>query len=140
MPAFFENMKLDKLISMVQIADIELKERPSLDQWASWEEANNLILPSDFKEILSYYGTGEFGDFLYLWNPFSDHPDYDMAIRVTETIHNIQEVDSWIWRDRTYGRSLFPEPGGILPFASTNHDCTLFWKMDGNPDSWKIII
>lgn len=35
---------------------------------------------------------------------------------------------------------IHPEPGGILPWATTDNGDTLYWLTDGDPDSWPILI
>jgi hypothetical protein len=43
----------------------------SPDQWGEVERALGMPLPSDYKQFINVYGDGEFGDFLYVFNPFS---------------------------------------------------------------------
>jgi len=39
--------------------------------WEQVEATIKLILPNDYKKLISQYGSGRFSDFLYIFNPFS---------------------------------------------------------------------
>ena len=36
--------------------------------------------------------------------------------------------------------ALFPEPGGLHPWAGTDNGDRLYWRTEGNPDSWSVVV
>jgi hypothetical protein len=41
------------------------------DQWDDVERALGMPLPSDYKQFINAFGTGEFNDLFWIYNPFS---------------------------------------------------------------------
>jgi hypothetical protein len=48
-------------------------------RWGEVEAALGTALPSDYKALIGTYGSGRFGDFLYLFNPFAPSGDGNLA-------------------------------------------------------------
>lgn len=95
-----------------------------------------ITLPDDYKEFISIYGTGSIQDFMRVWN----YADLRGKRTPRETITLITGEYEW---DRNAGFPIdfkqYPEPGGLIPFASTNDGAYLNWHAEGEPDQWFVV-
>jgi hypothetical protein len=53
----------------VLAAGLTFVERPTANDWISFEQTIHAPLPDDFKELVEHFGSGKFGGNLYLFNP-----------------------------------------------------------------------
>jgi hypothetical protein len=55
-----------------------------------------------------------------------------------------EDLTSTYWRDIAFdyghGAPMFPEPGGLLPFATGELEYLFWWRVDGLPDSWPTLV
>src|SRR5260370_1375674 len=53
-------------------------------------------------------------------------------------------LTSTFWRDMAidyeHGMPMFPEPGGLLPFATSELKYLLWWRVAGPPDQWRTLL
>ena len=100
------------------------------------ESELGLTFPNDFVEFARRYGTGEFCTEVYR---FSVGSPFFRGWR--------QGCESW-YKNNHYIRGtkttpaqprMFPEPGGLLPFGSTD-DFYFCWKTAGNPEDWPVVV
>ena len=103
-------------------------------KWETVESRLGVGLPADYKAFISVFGTGSLQTFLHIWN-FSD-------TRMSDPLKGIAKVFSQLEYYKKTGKPIeftrFPEVGGLLPFASTDDGNYLFWRMEGEPDSWDV--
>jgi hypothetical protein len=115
-------------------------EKPKrLDRdWKKVEAEVGLALPEDYKQFIDHFGTGvirgyrrEVGE-LEVWN-FRDS-SFSRAFkgRVSVAIGVFEEVSDCPF-------PFYPEPGGLLPFASTRSGDYLNWRTEGPPDDWDVV-
>ncbi|GAA1026174.1 hypothetical protein GCM10009557_02930 [Virgisporangium ochraceum] len=103
--------------------------------WQRVEARLGLALPADFKELLRRYGVGQFDD-ITLLTPFDTHPD-----AVFDLVEYAEALTSWYddLRDddpENFPFPLYPENGGLLPWAKTGEGTDLCWLTEGRPDDW----
>ncbi len=105
-------------------------------QWAAIEEKLGLQLPADYKTFIGIYGTGHIGDFIILYNPFSTYKPANLF----HYIEYILWAESQLKPFSPLELPLYPEPGGLLPFAKTYDGDCLFWQTQGEPDEWTLYL
>lgn len=103
-----------------------------------------LRLPEDFKQLIATYGTGQWQQFWYLLNPFTANPHLNFAVQT----RNLRPR-SWSALDAERGMRevigehypypIYPEEGGILPWAVTDNGGRFFWLTSGPPDKWPTV-
>src|SRR5579883_19087 len=103
----------------------------------SWDDVEKRLgtgLPSDYKEFINLYGTGDLCDLFWILSPFKEPPENSL----------LGLLDSLL-EPYLRGRTDFPErcpfpaypePGGLLPFGGTTNGDTAFWLTRGQPDEW----
>ncbi|GAB4158229.1 MAG: hypothetical protein Tsb009_35390 [Planctomycetaceae bacterium] len=105
----------------------------------NWEEVEKhlgITFPPDYKEFISIYGTGSLQSFMHIWNYLDVPADSDAK----EVIKQITSEYEW---DREHGRPVefvpYPQPGGLIPFASTDDGNYLNWQTTGKPSEWCVV-
>src|ERR1044071_813520 len=106
-----------------------------------WQDVENRIgkLPTDYKAFIQRFGTGSIDNFLWILNPFSKN----QYLNLLEKGKIIADATKTSRRKcpQYHPYSVFPEPGGILPFGSTDNGDMLFWRTEADdPDKWTIVI
>lgn len=102
--------------------------------WNVAEEALDLILPDDYKLLITSYGQGEFSGFQQFSGIFitsllgrkSTHALAESTLAYFETIAT-----------PTY--ELFPRPQGLLGIGTYKDVDTFAWRTVGSPNEWPIV-
>jgi hypothetical protein len=89
-------------------------------------------LPADHLALLDAYGLGSFVDFLTI------HPPAWVAT----------EGATWSASERglhaahpaAYPFPFYPDPGGLLVFGTTDNGDRLYYRTEGEPDAWQVVL
>lgn len=100
--------------------------------WESIERLYKIKLPDDYKELISSYGSGIFGDFIWLINPISKNNN--LNFKIIEYIYSSYESMKSDFPD-LYPRPSYPNQESYFPWAITDNGDTLIWIVDNNIDS-----
>lgn len=104
--------------------------------WSETEAAIGMALPDDFKAFADRYGPGEINLLIDLFDfRFPDTPE--LVDEILATPRQIRES----FPDE-YELAIFPEPGGIFPFATTSNGDDLHWATDplDSPNDWTVVL
>lgn len=100
-----------------------------------------LDLPADFVEIVSSYGDGCWQGFWYLLNPASPNPILNLLAQA-----GVEGEHQALWAERSmreshsaYPHAIWPDPGGILPWALTDNGGRFFWRTRGPRATWSTV-
>ena len=120
-------MAIEHLMAVL-VPPVNPFETPAAGAWASVEGRLGVPLPSDYKRFIETYGSGNIGNFLWIFNPFSNNENLNLERQVVTQAEVLNEL-------RSYGESVpykpFPEQGGILPFGITDNGDLLSGKQLG---------
>jgi hypothetical protein len=105
---------------------------------AAVEERLGLALPADYKSLIGAYGTGSWKDFLLVLNPFASNR-YLNLFEQTQRQLDAERVIRAAWPSEV-PFAIYPEPGGLLPWAMTDNGNRLYWLTQGHPDDWPTVI
>lgn len=104
--------------------------------WVEAEAAVGVRLPDDFKAFIDMYGPGEVNLLINLM--IFQHPAASEAVDyvLKKPIAMRENFPS------EYELAIFPEPGGIFPFATTSNGEELYWATDpiDSPNDWRILL
>ena len=114
--------------------------------WNEVEQALGTALPDDHKLITNIYGSGNFNDLFYLFNPFDSSGESGnllnqtfrrdcFGLSVLDFYDEIKSISPELCPFPT-----FPEPGGLLPLGGDTNGGHAFWLMKGMPDDWPLIL
>jgi hypothetical protein len=101
------------------------------------EKQIGMKLSNDYREILERYGRGTFADFLSPIHPFSD-PD-NFLFRLENSILQHEREIRFEFSDQ-FPFLVYPDPGGLFPWASTDNGDTFNWLTVGEPDRWQTVV
>ena len=93
-------------------------------------------LPNDYQELMGVYGLGSFDD-VVLWTPFTSHSWANLVKQARNLVGDYGPV-----RDddpSAFPYPLYPEPGGLLPWASSSGGEWLCWLTGAEPDHWPVV-
>ncbi|MCA9070123.1 MAG: SMI1/KNR4 family protein [Planctomycetaceae bacterium] len=99
--------------------------------WSVAEQDLGVVFPSDFKDLIQTYGTGEFFGNLGIENPLREWGRDGIRDRL-ERYRELREACEWSF-------PLFPESPGLLPWGSDDNGHLYCWWTEGQPDDWSIV-
>ncbi len=105
--------------------------------WAETEARIGTALPSDYKRLVELFGDGAFDEYLRMHIPGACFECFDI-VRHTEWLSEWQSTSqSGLWDPY----EVYPTPGGLLQWASTEQADQFYWLTEGaDPDRWPILI
>ena len=106
------------------------------------EEELGLALPSDYKALVASYGDGQWQEFWYLLNPFSPNRNlnlFQQTSRSSTTGEDLLSAERFTRARHPYPHPIWPEPGGIFPWAVTDNGGRFFWLTEGSVERWPSI-
>jgi hypothetical protein len=101
--------------------------------WEPIEKEAGSPLPQDYKDFARLYGSGYFMEFLGVSMPRSANPNTCFEAQLKQTCDTFLGLD-----DLPY--AMWPEPGGLIPFGSSDDGDFLFWLPRGAPNEWPVVI
>ncbi|OWK36182.1 hypothetical protein FRUB_08745 [Fimbriiglobus ruber] len=93
-------------------------------------------LPGSYKALVEQFGASSWQDFLHVLSPF------DGRMELRQVGSTTLEADRAVRREFPwhYPLPLYPEPGGMLPWAVSDNGDTLYFITAGPPDEWPSVI
>ncbi|MBX9653679.1 SMI1/KNR4 family protein [bacterium] len=122
----------DNRLWKLLIAPHPAMEQPSNNDWSEIENRYR-SLPVDFRTFVTEYGTGIIGRFIWIFNPASNNEHLNLGCQIDMQLAALREA-------RIPGLTLYPAESGILPFGSTDNGDLLAWQVQGEPDSWRVVV
>lgn len=113
-------------------------ESGSIEAFAPVEAQLSLLLPMDYKQLICGYGSGSWQEFLWVLNPFSRNK-YLNLVEQSRRLLEAERIIRGDWPDLV-PFALYPEEGGLFPWGITDNGDRLFWRTEGEPGSWPIIV
>ena len=101
--------------------------------WKRFASANGFWPPEDYRMMIREYGVGTFGDWISLLDPFDHAKGFAGVVQgecqVMRDSRNRAPASYPSW-------ALWPEHGGLMPWAKTTTGDYVCWRTDGRPESW----
>src|SRR5262249_40247229 len=109
--------------------------------WQEVEQQLGVLLPTDYKQFIDLYGSGVVCGSVTVWN-FRDTSLFKKPLQdglcgkgsVIRLYERAGLEARCHWPYPTY-----PEPGGLLPFATVLDIHNLNWLTTGAPDQWEVV-
>ncbi|WP_162834123.1 SMI1/KNR4 family protein [Amycolatopsis circi] len=108
--------------------------------WAEVEQAVGIRFPDDCKDLMTRFPSGCFRGAVNFDNPIDAR--VDLAKFVRDEIHSVLESFSGSRSGKLEGTDyrLFPEPGGLLPWANDTGGGVFFWRTSPeDPNHWPVV-
>jgi hypothetical protein len=106
--------------------------------WLAVTSAVGTALPADYMAFIERYGTGRVSGFLWVHNPFEENVHLNLLSQHRITLEADREVRESF--PDLVPEPLFPETGGLFPWAVTDNGDRLYWRTKGVPDAWSVVV
>ena len=109
----------------------------SVEAWLRCEAQLGFKLPSDYREFVFAFGSGLFAGLYRVYNPFAKSEWTALHPSVERTCTHLREFRQSFPQDVPY--PIYPEPGGLLPWANDENGNDYYWQTLGEPDTWQVL-
>ena len=99
--------------------------------WSAAERELGFVLPTDFKQLIRLYGSGEFYGSLYVSNPLTAGGRAWIR-RHLDRFRELRDACEVV-------RPLPPDSPGLLPWGGDSNGHRYCWLADGPPDTWEVV-
>ncbi|MEW6152408.1 MAG: SMI1/KNR4 family protein [Actinomycetota bacterium] len=114
-----------RLTDLVQPPDYPVRAN---GDWKRFTSVNGFPPPEDYRMLVREYGSGTFGGVISLIEPFDPSKSFmDLIEPRCRALRNGS------------GRSVWPEPGGFLPWGVVAGGGLVGWRTDGRPNDWPTV-
>jgi hypothetical protein len=107
------------------------------EEWESLEQRIGTALPADYKNFVDSYGSGYIGQFLIVFCPGLENKNIDLE-------NKLEQIKDVLLQLKMAGEKIpypiFPEEGGVFPFAQTDNGDFIYWETKGDPDDWPVVV
>jgi hypothetical protein len=124
---------------LARIVGLDYKVREEFD-WAAIEASLGLALPDDYKEIVEHLPDGRFQGFVRVIRPGDDnHPK---STYLGYYGYRLEDMRKWRADEPSrFPYPIYPEPGGLLPWGTSNRAGLFFWLTEGRDSAaWPIVV
>ncbi|MBP2324098.1 hypothetical protein JOF56_004483 [Kibdelosporangium banguiense] len=97
-----------------------------------------LVLPADYRGLVERYGSGTFCDLVTLLPPFGPCTLLGYGVDLLDGDREFRDEGGDI-DPEDYPYPLYPEPGGLLIWATSSNGPRLCWLTKGEPDEWPVV-
>lgn len=112
--------------------------------WERVERELGLVLPTDYKEFVYWFGPGNFDDFLFVAVPGIANPHLELA----HWADNRRESHRYLIEEERiveeglaqWPYPLYPAPGSLLSWGVTANGDSMHWDTSGDPDDWTVVV
>jgi hypothetical protein len=106
-------------------------------EWAIVEQRLATRLPADYKAFIDEFGLGAIDSFIWIFSPFTRNQYVNLE-------RELKEIGDTLAQLAQGGEEIpfayYPNPGGLFPFGGTDNGDVLYWKTDGDPDFWPVVV
>jgi hypothetical protein len=135
---------------------------PTSDDWAEMESHFGFEFPADYKRLIECYGTGQFGEFVLIMNPFCVNKYISQRLVMkhnyfwTGADHDPVPPTSSdpdylrIWNQlRAHEKAaraacpydFYPTHPGLFPWGIvSDNEAWTFWLTEGDPNHWPVVV
>ena len=108
--------------------------------WAGVEGRLGVSLPDDYKAFIGTYGLGDIDGYLSVLHPATRNRHLNLERKGASALAALRECRAEpMPMELPY--SVFPEPGGLLPWGITGNGDDCFWRVtDSDPNRWTVVV
>jgi hypothetical protein len=112
------------------------RPQPEEERWLAAESTFGIPFPQPYKNLIDTFGASTWGDFLHIFSPL-DQAD---NLRFVNTTLAADRESRQSWPEH-YPFPLYPESGGLFPWARTDNGDTCYWiTAAAIPEKWPTLI
>lgn len=116
----------------------EPSETSSKNRWAEVTDRFGFPLPFDYTKFIDLYGSGQIGNWLTVFNPFSSNKNISLIDQFFSSLSGLSELKKEFPDSIPY--PLLFEPGGLLPWGLSIDGDLFCWATTGTNGKWSIVL
>ncbi|MFA1551735.1 hypothetical protein [Actinomadura chokoriensis] len=124
---------------LVQLIGESLQEPPAVD-WERLEGQTRLRFPSDYMELCRTYPPLRVDNFLGTLHPVEDEEGENLFSWAEEILGAAMDLVEEFPILGLVPFPLYPAEGGLFPWGVTDNSDHLFWRTQGPPDRWTVVV
>lgn len=124
--------------ALVALVGPDRRQPPPVD-WPSVQRAVGSALPVDYRMLVELTGSVYAGGFLGMFAPGHRNPNLDLLVQIGARLGALQELKR-AFGDEACPYPLWFEPGGLLPWGASDNGDVLYWRTQGHPDQWTVVV
>lgn len=125
----------DPVVSIIERVRPPLQTVNGDGDWGDAERWAGTRLPDDYKQLVQTYGRGTFCLDVDLCTPFGADNPIRLQTELLEDYGPLRESSP-----ESFPYPLYPEPGGLIAWATTSISTHICWLTEGPPESWPVVI
>jgi hypothetical protein len=113
------------------------------DQWHEIQSELGINLPDDYKLLINTYGSGMFGEFVSLFNPFIPPTVPNYLHLISQGVGRLGMYEELRSNHPDFHAPFppFPQPGGILPWGRDYNAGLACWvTSNADPNTWPTVL
>lgn len=122
-------MSIAKLIDLIPVPTSPA-EVPRPSEWTLLRESLEIELPEDYEDLINIYGTGSFGEFLWIFSPFTNNVNINLIEQkriMLSRLHDVHAECGVPFPFQGYGTDV-----ELFPLGDTANGDELFWLYSKN--------
>lgn len=113
-------------------------EAIQVGDWSVAEARLGTSFPGDYRVFVDTYGTGQIDDFLAIYTPFARRKGSNIFEQLAVEQERFDYITKAGNEDLPY--ELWPSQGGLIPVGGDDNGNVIFWRAEGTPDTWGIVV
>lgn len=130
-------MTIENLKNALEVPENPIERGNSVD-WSFVTPKLGLQLPFDYMSFINTYGSGEIGEWLLVFNPFSQDKNISFFDNLLSMLSSISTIKNDYPEFCPY--PLLFEPGGLLPWGISFDGDIYCWLTEGLSSTWKVVV
>lgn len=134
---------MSTVAALAQLTDWTGRSYVSPD-WDAVERTLGVALPAEYKELLATFPPGTFNAPSLADGSVIVHPPYlvnGTPDQLYQFRAELDELRNWqAAHSADVPRPIFPEPGGMIPWARASRECLLWARDSARPDEWTVVL
>ena len=106
--------------------------------WVSVQGRVGSVLPGDYRSLVEHAGPLRLGNFLTVFAPGATNPNVDLLEQMGRRLGALHDIKQAFTDVCPY--PLWFEPGGLLPWGSSDNGDGLYWLTRAHPDQWTVVV
>ncbi|MBB4777967.1 SMI1/KNR4 family protein [Actinomadura livida] len=124
---------------MIELIGEPVQVPPPVD-WDKLREQLGIRLPSDYMELCRKYPSLNVDDFLGIFHPIEDAEGENLVSWAEDILGAAEDLIEEFPTLDLVPFSLYPVAGGLFPWGVTDNSDHLFWRTEGDPDTWTVVV
>lgn len=114
------------------------KKVPKAPRWDLIEKKLGTKLPSDYRAYCEHYGQGLFGNFAFVYTPFTgdDSALVPEALGTAAILRDLKESEG----DQQVPYDIYPDSPGLLLWGGDQNGNRYYWLTKGARNKWPVVV